>query len=542
MSSSTDTWEAKTRTVVIGAGIGGLTAAALLAARGADVTVVEKEPRPGGKIRRIAVGESAIDGGPTVFTMRDVFDAIFDACGASLESEVTLRPAHILARHAWDSGPRLDLFADPQASADAIGVFAGTDAARGFRSFSAEAKRMHDILETPFLRNTKVWPPGLMWRIGLWRLAKLRAIRPYESLWEVLGEHFRDPRLQQLFGRYSTYCGSSPFETPATLMLIAHVEASGVWLIDGGLSAIAEALERLARRAGVQFRYGEAVQSILIERGRAAGVVTASGERIDAGAVIANADPAAVAAGRFGPAVRRAVSKVPPRRRSLSAFTWAMEAEVEGPPMVRHNVFFSPDYPAEFDDLRSWRPPRAPSVYVCALDRDAGDAPQVPDKQRLQVIVNAPPNGDHHVYTPEEIETCTRAMLARLTSCGLEISPTSLPHIATPNSFERLCPSTGGALYGRASHGWAASFLRQSSRTRIPGLYCAGGSTHPGAGVPMAALSGQLAADALMKDLASTVRWRQAAMPGGISTRSATTEASASPSSASSAASSALIT
>lgn len=535
-------WRRTTRTVVIGAGIGGLTAAALLAAHGVEVTVIDKERAPGGKVRQVPVGQSVIDAGPTVFTLRDVFDTIFDDCGAVFEHAVTLRPAHILARHAWNNRDRLDLFADVQASADAIGTFAGREAAIGFRNFAAEAKRIYDVLDEPFLRKSKVWPPGLTWRIGLGRIGALLAIRPYESLWKVLGEHFADARLRQLFGRYATYCGSSPFDAPATLMLIAHVEAAGVWLIDGGMSALAKALEQLAVGSGATFRYGDAASEIRLDHGRASGVVTASGEHFRADSIIVNADPAALAAGRFGSKARRAVRPVQPDQRSLSAVTWLMEAQVEGPPLVRHNVFFSPDYHQEFADLRAWRPPSSPSVYLCALDQDAADTPATPGPQRLQLIVNAPANGDRHIYTPEEIETCTRAMLARLNACGLDVTPLTLPHIATPNSFERLCPSTGGALYGRASRGWAASFLRQSSRTRIPGLYCAGGSTHPGAGVPMAALSGRLAVETLMKDRASIAQSSRAAMPGGMSTRSATTASSASPSSASSAASSALIT
>jgi len=530
------------RAVVIGAGIGGLTAAALLAARGVDVTVVEKESAPGGKARRHPVGNSLIDAGPTVFTLRDVFDSIFAECGAALDDHVRLTQANILARHAWNDGERLDLFADARESEAAVGAFAGAESARDFRNFAAEARRIHDILDEPFLRGSKTWPPGLMWRIGLWRLGALIAIRPYETLWKVLGEHFRDPRLRQLFGRYSTYCGSSPFQTPATLMLIAHVEAAGVWLIDGGISALAAALAGLSERCGARLRYGESVARIRVERGRVAGVITDSGDHLPADVVIANADPSALADGRFGEDVRRAVSKTAASNRSLSALTWLMEAEAEGPPLVRHNVFFSPDYRAEFDDLARGQSPSCPSVYLCALDQPADEGPASAGPQRFQLIVNAPPNGDRHLYETEEIDRCTQAMQARLAACGVRLRPTSDPHIATPNDFERLCPSTGGALYGRASHGWAASFLRQSSRTRIPGLYCAGGSTHPGAGVPMAALSARLAVEAVAKDLASIGRSHPVAMPGGISTRSARTAAMASPSSGSSAASSVPIT
>jgi 1-hydroxycarotenoid 3,4-desaturase len=500
--------------VVIGAGLGGLVSALLLATRGVAVTVVEKEQASGGKVRQQRVGDALVDGGPTVFTMREVFDAIFAEAGAALDERVRVRRAGIIARHAWSDSERLDLHADPDASADAIGSFAGAEAARGYRSFAAEAKRIYDILEQTFLMDSRVYPPGLMWRIGLSRVGALYAIRPYETVWKVLGEHFRDPRLRQLFGRYTTYCGSSPFKAPATLMLIAHVEARGVWLIEGGMSALAQALEQLARERGVLFRHGEAVREIVVERGRAIGVALASGERIAAGAVIANADPAALAAGLFGAAAGRAVRPVPAKRRSLSAFTWLMKARATDFPLDRHNVFFSDDYPAEFAALHAGRLADRPSAYVCAMDR-----PGAPAADRLQVIVNAPANGDTHHYTGQEIERCSRRMQERLEGCGLALEPLAEPVVTTPNDFATLFPATGGALYGRASHGWAASFLRQSARTRIPGLYCAGGSTHPGAGAPMAALSARLAVRTLLKDRASTGRFHPAGMPGGMSTR-----------------------
>jgi hypothetical protein len=247
-----------TRVVVIGAGVGGLVAAALLAARGCDVTVVETATGPGGKLRVLDVDGVAIDAGPTVFTLRGVFEEVFAACGDSLADHLVTRPAATLARHAWGTS-RLDLFADPAASEAAIGDFAGADDARGYRAFRKEAARIFDALDPPFLRQMRINPLGLGWRMGLAGLGDYATLRPYSSLWRALGGYFRDPRLRQLFGRYATYCGSSPFRSPATLMLIAHVEAAGVWLIDGGMHALARALEQLAVRQGVRFRYGETV-------------------------------------------------------------------------------------------------------------------------------------------------------------------------------------------------------------------------------------------------------------------------------------------
>jgi 1-hydroxycarotenoid 3,4-desaturase len=507
--------------IVIGGGIGGLASAALLAARGCDVTLVEAMATPGGKLRAVMVDDQAIDAGPTVFTMRDVFDAIFADCGASLDDHLTLRPATTLARHAWGDA-RLDLFADPARSEAAIGEFAGAAEARGYRGFRDEARRLFEALDGPFLHGAKTDPLTLGWRMGARGLPHFMNLRAFTSLSRALGGFFDDPRLRQLFGRYATYSGSSPYACPATLMLIAHVEASGVWLVDGGMHRLALALEALGRRCGVRFRYGAPVRDILVERGRAAGVMLASGERLAAASVVCNADPAAIASGAFGLAVRHAVTPMPPRRRSLSAMVWTARARASGFPLSRHNVFFSDDYPAEFAALAAGRLADTPSVYVCAQDRDDSDAARA-GTERIQIIVNAPATGDGTPPSAAEMDTCRRQMLDSVSRAGLSLDLAPSTVLTTPHDFESLFPSTGGALYGPASHGWAAAFRRQASRTAIPGLYCAGGSTHPGAGVPMAALSGRLAAACLLKDRASTSWFSQTAMPGGISTRPATT-------------------
>jgi 1-hydroxycarotenoid 3,4-desaturase len=185
---------------------------------------------------------------------------------------------------------------------------------------------------------------------------------------------------------------------------------------------------------------------------------------------------------------------------------------------------FSRDYAREFADIAAGRTPTEPTVYVCAIDRGADyHAPPPQGRERLQVIVNAPADGDTHTYTTEERDRCTRAMMATLRRCGLTLDEPFAHRLMTPEDWEHLFPATGGALYGRASHGWAASFQRQGPKTRLPGLYCTGGATHPAAGVPMAALSGQLATRVIAKDLASTRRSRPAATPGGMSMPSPTT-------------------
>ncbi|MCG6897383.1 MAG: phytoene desaturase [Thiocapsa sp.] len=494
------------KVIVVGAGIGGLVTAVDLASRGLEVHVLERAATPGGKMREVRIGDHRIDAGPTVFTMRWVFEEIFTEAGASLSDYLKLRPVEILARHAWSEQERLDLFADQERTIDAIGDFAGAAEARRYRGFCEHARTIFETLDGPFIRSSRPNPLSLVSRCGVSGFPGLRQIKPFDSMWQALGQHFKDQRLRQLFGRYSTYCGSSPFLAPATLMLIAHVEQQGVWLVEGGMHQTAVALARLAESLGATVRYQADVAEILQERGRAGGVRLASGEQIHADAVVFNGDVAALAAGRLGSGVRQAVAKVPPAGRSLSAITWSLVARTEGFPLLRHSVFFGRDYAAEFDDIfgRS-QVPREGTIYVCAQDRGDRDdeAPQGPE--RLLCLLNAPAKGDRHPFDTAEIEQCEQRAFSLLERCGLQVHRTpETSRVTTPAVFEQLFPATGGALYGQASHGWQASFTRPPSRSKLAGLYLAGGSTHPGAGVPMAAMSGRLAAAALLSDLAST--------------------------------------
>ena len=509
---------AEQRVVVVGAVVGGLAAALDLAARGLAVTLLERAAVPGGKLRLLHPAGRPVDAGPTVFTLRPVFEELFADAGARLADHLTLHPAAILARHAWRDGSRLDLFADPRHSEDAIGRFAGRAAAAGFRAFRARAHGMWRTLEHSFVRARRPTPLTLVARAGLRGAGDLWRIAPFATLWTELGDYFADTRMRQLFGRYATYAGSSPFLAPATLMLIADVEQQGVWLVEGGMHRIAEALAGLAAARGATLRFGAEVAAIELAGGRVAAVRLAGGERIPAEAVVFNGDAAALSAGLLGAAVARAVPPMPATERSLSAVTFALAARADGFPLSRHNVFFSEDYIAEFADLRAGRLPAQPTVYICAQDRDAADGAAPDMAERLLALVNAPPNGDAQEFTPAEIARCRTTMLAQLRHCGITLR-TEAELTTTPAGFARLYPATGGALYGAAVHGAMASFRRPGARTKLPGLYLAGGSTHPGAGVPMAALSGRLAAASLIADLASTTRSRPAAMRGGISTR-----------------------
>jgi 1-hydroxycarotenoid 3,4-desaturase len=504
--------------VVVGAGIGGLVAALDLARQGCDVLVVERAATPSGKLRQIVIDGQGVDSGPTVLTMKWVFDAIFDDAGATFDEELKLSKADVLARHAWSGSETLDLYSDVDRNADAIGDFAGVAEARRYLEFCERARLTYDALEKPFILSPKPSPVSLAMSGGLRGLGDLWRASPFETLWRALGDHFQDARLRQLFGRYATYCGSSPFEAPATLMLVAHVEQSGVWLVGGGMHRLAVALEKLCERHGVEFRYQTEAREIRTSGGRAAAIELSSGELLAIDGVVVNADPGAVYGGRFGDAAAHA-AWAPKTNRSLSAVTWSMVASTSGFPLARHNVFFSREYEREFADVfRHERLIADPTVYVCAQDRDDRGVLASEGSERLLVLVNAPAIGDTRKFEQSEIEQCQAKAFEVLERCGLSIQASAdRVRTTTPWDFERLFPGSGGALYGQASHGWTASFTRPTARTLVPGLYLAGGGTHPGPGLPMAAISGRLAAAQAMSDLVSTSRFRRAVTPGGTS-------------------------
>ncbi len=503
------------RVSIIGAGIGGL-ASAMLLAQHAEVSVFERAPKPGGKLRQQQAGSAWIDAGPTVFTMRDVFEEIFAEAGERLDQHLTLKPAQLLARHAWNHNERLDLFADREQTAEAIGKFSSPAEACRYLDFCAASKRVFDTLEHSFIRSPRPSMLNLFAHAGIGGLGDLMAIKPFSTLWQELGRYFSDPRLRQLFARYATYCGSSPFSAPATLMLVAHVEREGVWLLDGGMYSLVQAMTRIAESRGVKFRYGCDVDAITTDRNEIAGLQLANGERIETDAIILNADTQRFANRILGANIT--VTALPRKARSLSALTMTFTADASGFPLAHHNVFFSGDYACEFDDIfRRHRLPRSPTIYVCAQDREDGlIASSSPE--RIFLLVNAPPVGDERSFDPVELAQCEKQIFNRLEQCGLSLNNwRQTATVTTPADFERMFPQTGGALYGRASHGWKASFQRPGVVTKIPGLFLAGGSVHPGPGIPMAALSGRMAAKELLAHLGSKSRLSRAAMPGGTS-------------------------
>ncbi len=511
-------------TLIVGAGIGGLAAAVVLSAAGERVILIDRHDHPGGKMRSVPTPAGPADAGPTVLTMRSVFDEICAAAGTRLEDHVRLSRAPIVARHFWPDGSTLDLTGCPEPDAAAVATFAGPGAARDFARFHAEAQQLFDAFEAPMMQagRPRLWPLAR----AAARPALLPALAP-RSLTRHLARRFRDPRLRQLFGRYATYVGGRPDAAPAVLGLIWAAEARGVWAVDGGMHRLAEALSGIAVARGAELWLGCHVSGLEIEEGRVTGVSLSDGTRIAARRVLFNGDPAALRRGLLGDGARSAVGAAAVSPRSLSAHVWSFAAQPRGRPLAHHNVFFGADPHTEFGALARGAMPEDPTLYVCAQDRGGG-TPDGPE--RFEIIMNAPPATGP--ATEEEIARCRKETFATLMRHGLSFDPEPADStLTTPSDFATLFPGSDGSLYGRSPHGLTASFRRPTARSRIAGLYLCGGGVHPGAGVPMAARSGLHAAGAILSDRASTSTFPRTATPGGTWTGSATAGATASRSS-----------
>ncbi len=545
--------------IIVGAGIGGLSAAIRLAAQGYRVSVLERQAKVGGKLNHVEMNGFSFDTGPSLITMPYVLQDLFQSAQRRMEDYIDLMSLDITCRYFYHDGLVLNAWRDSERLAEEFAHLNPHDG-EAFYRFLDYARNIYQAAADPFLYHSlgspvdvlhtfaryvlsghptdivraanvqleagrprgtgqpqagrsrgtgrpqgiaptiprRLWSPccGVFSRLN----AVLAALSP-ATLDRCVRGFFEDEHLRQLFDRYATYNGSSPYRVTSVYSIIPYVElADGGWYPRGGIYAVAEALERLAHELGVSIETECSVRRILVEQNEARGVVLADGRVLRCDVVIANSDVVTTHRELLSPAVRskRVMHRLEQLEPSCSGFVLLLGVDKQYPQLAHHNIFFSDDYRAEFDDLfKHHIPLRNPTIYVCATSRsDPTQAP--PGHDNLFVLVNAPyltAKSDWKREAP-----AYRDHILDLLSSYQQIDLSDLrEHIVceamlTPEDFWQKYGANAGSIYGLSSNSRMAPFTRPGNHSEIRNLYFVGGSTHPGGGVPLVMLSGKIVA------------------------------------------------
>ena len=486
--------------LVIGAGIGGLTAAIHLQQRGLDVTVLEQHAMPGGRCGRWEHDGHRFDTGPTLLVMPEVYEAEFGALGSSVGDRLDLRRVDPTYRLVFDDGSQLSLTSDrsemrQQLEAIQPGSF------DGLQRYLQQAGRNYDVV-LGTLVNRAFRRPGDFFTVR--NAGLLFRVRPLVSHYRSMGAYFDAPRLKSAFTFQDLYVGLSPFSAPSTFSMLAYSElAHGVWYPSGGMYSIVEALMELGRDAGVRFAFETAVARISTNARHARGVILADGSHLGADIVLANADL---------PYVYRHLLPDDGTARSLErkefsssaiSFFWGLNRTYEelGP----HTLFLADDYRANFETIgRDLGLASNPSLYLHAPARlDASMAP--PREDTLTAII---PVGhlseDGRQDWPMLRERARDQVFRRLGSIGITGVDRHIKFekAYTPMSWAQSHNLTKGSTHGLSHKLTQMAYFRPSNRhRRYRNLYFVGASTHPGTGVPMAMVSGRHAAERIVAEL-----------------------------------------
>ena len=489
---------------IIGGGLGGLAAAATLAARGHKVTLLEKNPWLGGKAAELEEAGFRFDMGPTILTMPRVLERVFAEAGREMSDYLDLRRLDPQWRCFYDDGTVLDLRDDPKQAAAEIGKLSPPDR-EGFERFMQVAARLSDVSDKFFfwrsvedLRDTM----NLKENMNLGTLSDVMALRMHRTVAGQIKRDVKDPRVQQMLEHFIQYVGSSPLASPAVLCGIAQMQqGEGVWYPMGGTRAVPTALTRLGEELGVDYRTGVDVTGIEVEDGRAVAVV-ADGERMRFDKVVSNMDSVRTYRELIGGKAWRDFGHAK-REAACSGIVLYLGLREAYDHLAHHNFVFSRDPAEEFAAIYDRGVPAPdPTAYIAAPARtEPGVAPE--GGEALYILVHTPHLRDGHDWSrmlPEERGKIV-AKLGR--AAGMEDLEERIvfERALTPQDIHERYKVLDGAIYGLVSHGRVNGAFKPGNRSRqVRNLYLAGGSAHPGPGMPMALMSGWIAADSLHQD------------------------------------------
>jgi diapolycopene oxygenase len=499
------------KVAVIGGGLGGLASACVLAARGHEVELFDKNPWLGGKAAVFQEQGFRFDMGPTILTVPRVLERIFAEAGIPLADRLDLVRLDPQWRCFFADGTRIDLVEDVGVMAGAMDGFApGTGAGEGYRRFQQLAAHLHDVSERFFF-----WRPvedmldtfDLKSNLNPNTLRDVLSLRMGSSVAGTIRARVKEPRLAQMLDHFTQYVGSSPYGSPAVLCAIAHMQtAGGVWYPMGGTRAVATALERLAAELGCRLRPGEEVTGLELENGAVKGVRTAAGAVEPFEAVVSNMDAIRTYKELVGGAAGRRYARKG-YEPACSGVVLYLGLSRRYPELAHHDFVFSRDPEEEFDRIyKMGEPAPDPTCYLAAPSAtDTSVAPE--GGEALYVLVHTPYLRPHHDWQAM-FPAYRQVILDKLKrTAGLEDIEERIVverHL-TPLDIHERYRVLNGAIYGLASHGTFMGAFKPGNRSRqVKGLYLAGGAAHPGPGMPMVMMSGWIAADALDQDARGT--------------------------------------
>lgn len=491
---------------VIGAGVGGMSAAARLAKQGHEVNIYENSDRSGGKCRTEWFGDYGFDTGPSLLTLPAVYRDLFIKTGKRLEHILELEPVDPAFVYNFSDGKKVVFpnLSNPNTYLEIEKSF-GAKASNGWQEVIKRAEKMWQVSREPFVESElkSIWQ--LLIRKNL--ISQIKQIAPLTSLRRLSEKMDLDPHLRMIVDRYATYTGSDPRSAPAVLLTIAFVESTfGAWHIKGGIGQLSIALEQRCKDLGVKFEFNSLVSKILTKANQITGLELANGKQIDTEIVVANSDAEYV----YNQLLNEKVSSAAGERRRLKAATKSLagfslllgldNAKGNSVSMQHHNVYFPSDYDAEFDQIFTQKiPVNDPTIYICA-PKDKSLV-RSDSKEAWFVLVNAPRHEPKNGWDwSKGADQYAQKIIKKLDALGLDVSRRlDFMKYRTPADLESYAMAPGGSIYGTSSNSTTSAFLRARNRSKVKGLFCVGGSAHPGGGLPLVGISAEIVANAIGK-------------------------------------------
>ena len=491
---------------VVGAGIGGMSAAARLAKQGHQVTVFENSDQSGGKCRTEWFGDYAFDTGPSLLTLPAVFRDLFLKTGKRIEHVLDISPVDPAFNYNFADGSNVTFpnLSNPKTYQEIEKSF-GISASQSWRQIIERSEKMWEASRDSFIESelTSIWP--LLLRKNL--INQINQISPFTSLRSLSEKLNLDPHLKMIIDRYATYTGSDPRSAPAVLLTIAFVESTfGAWHIKGGIGQLSVALEQRCRDLGVDFQFKSLVTKIVVEQNKVKGVVLSDGKTIKSDLVVSNSD----AEYTFNSLIGNEVSSARGERRKLNSATKSLagfslllglDNKKSKPVDVKHhNVYFPENYDLEFDQIFTQKVPVTdPTIYLCA-PKDSSMVKGA-DKEAWFVLVNAPRHEPESGWDWKDGgQEYAQKIISKMDDLGLNVTNRlDFMEYRTPADLENYAMAPGGSIYGTSSNSPVSAFLRARNRSKVKGLFCVGGSAHPGGGLPLVGISAEIVAKAIGK-------------------------------------------